>query len=105
MKWYQRRLEEFNSIHSLHYNEPVSMRLHKKKYTCESCGELIPVDEVCSPSVDGDSFICDDCYDELYRFFCPLCGDLDENDDCYTGTIKICQTCQREILNKSLIKT
>jgi len=83
MEWYQRRVKEFNDLFSSHYAEPISNRLHKKFYTCHYCGDLIPDDEVCSPAVDSvGGFMCDECYDQEYRFFCPLCADLDEKEDC-----------------------
>jgi len=83
MKWYQRRVNEFNDLFNYHYTEPISARLHKKFYTCSWCGDLIPDDEVGSPNIDRDNeFMCDECYNDEYRFICPICEDFDEEEEC-----------------------
>lgn len=46
---------------------------------CMHCGNMIPEDEMNSPSrdTDGDP-LCDVCYRETYEFQCSLCGETEE---------------------------
>ena len=50
------------------------MRKHTK--TCTWCKKRLDNEEVETPKLSEDNeVICDDCYDEEYMSFCPLCED------------------------------
>lgn len=49
---------------------------------CDNCGKSVfDMDDFPEVLTDRDELLCEDCYDEEYRTYCPLCEELCENED------------------------
>jgi len=56
-------------------------QVHTGDLLCAWCEEHLDDEEKESPQKDNDGdIICDNCYDEHYRYACPLCSEFVEKE-------------------------
>ena len=64
---------------------------------CTYCGDELDLEEIESPYTDDDNEImCDDCYDENYRTFCPICENSYDTKDFVNDYIVITEELSKE---------
>lgn len=51
-------------------------------YSCDNCGKSVfEMNDFPEVLTEQDELLCEECYDDEYRTFCPLCEDTWEKDD------------------------